>query len=177
MRPTASGSSTEIRWIPADLRTLDDNPSDLLILSAFADERPLTGLSGLVDWRLAGTLSRWRLGGLSSGSLGERVLTASHTRLSAPRLLFVGLGPRAHYRSDRALALAEDLVDVAYGLNARSLTLDLLRLEALATPLERTGPRLAELLRSPGVFSHVTFISEPESISQIKDGINFFGRR
>ncbi len=166
----------ELRWIAPELRVLDDSPGDLLVLCAFADERPLGGLTGLVDWRLAGALSSWRIGGFSTGELGERVLYPTARRLSHPRLLFVGLGHRAEHRSDRALAIAEEVLEAARGLGVRTLTTGLFHLEVLATPLERVGPRLVHLLRSGSGLERVTIAADEESQRLVKDGIQFFGR-
>ena len=43
---------------PATLLGLRTHPCDPLILAVRADGRPLRGLTGQVDWRLGGTLSR-----------------------------------------------------------------------------------------------------------------------
>ncbi|MBL8783802.1 MAG: hypothetical protein JNJ59_02785 [Deltaproteobacteria bacterium] len=166
----------ELKWIEPDLRVLDDSPAELLVLSAFADERPLSGLTGLVDWRLAGALSRWRMSGFSTGELGERVLYPAGRRLSHPRLLFLGLGRRAEYRSDRALALAEEVLDAAHGLGVSSITSGLFHLDALATPLERTGPKLVHMFRSAPGLTHIAFAAEDGAARLVKDGIHFFGR-
>lgn len=166
----------ELRWIRPELRVLDDAPAELLVLHAFADERPLTGLTGLVDWRLAGALSSWRMGGFSTGELGERVLYPTARRLSHPRLLLVGLGRRAEYRSDRAIALAAEVLECARGLGVRSLTTGLFHLETLATPLERIGPKLVHLLRSAPGLECVTIAADAEAEKLVKDGIHFFGR-
>jgi len=163
-------------WIAPDLRELDDSPADLLVLHAFSDERPLTGLTGLVDWRLAGALSSWRVGGFSTGELGEQVLYPTGRRLSHPRLLFVGLGRRAEYRSDRALSLAAQVVQAARGLEVTSLTTGLFHLEALASPLERVGPKLIQILRSAPGLERVSIAASEDAAKLVTDGIHFFGR-
>jgi hypothetical protein len=43
---------------PATLSGLRDHPCDPLILAIRADGRPLRGLTGQVDWRLSGVLTR-----------------------------------------------------------------------------------------------------------------------
>lgn len=172
----AYSGRAELKWVAPELRVLDDSPADLLVLHAFSDERPLTGLAGLVDWRLAGALSSWRIGGFSNGAFGERVLYPTGRRLSHPRLLFVGLGKRAEYRSDRALGIAEDVIDAARGLGVRTLTTGLFHLEALASPLERIGPKLVHMLRSASGLERVTIAADDEATRLVKDGIQFFGR-
>ncbi len=172
----AYAGRAELKWIAPELRVLDDSPAELLVLHAFSDERPLAGLAGLVDWRLAGALSSWRIGGFSTGAFGERVLYPTGRRLSHPRLLFVGLGKRAEYRSDRALGVAEDVINAARGLGVRTITTGLFHLEALASPLERVGPKLVHMLRSASGLERVTIAADDEATRLVKDGIQFFGR-
>ncbi len=174
--PATPAHQATLRWVADELRALDDAPSDLLVLTAFADERPLEGLAGLVDWRLCGALAAWRLGGFSTGDLGERILCPTAHRLSHSRLLFIGLGRRTEYRSDRALSVAEEILEVSAGLNVTSLTTGLFQLEGLATPLERTGPKLVHLLRGAPHLTEVQLIASEPAARIIRDGIQFFGR-
>jgi len=141
-----------VSFIRATLRQLDDHPSDLIILSAFVDERPFEGLAALVDFRLCGALSRWRVDGWSTGQAGERILFPSQHRLSAPRLILFGLGRRASFVPETAVALGTEAARVAYDLGAARLTTTLFGLENLTTPLERTAARLVTALSSgPGI--------------------------
>jgi hypothetical protein len=66
-------------------------PPELLAAPFFADERPLRGAAGLVDWRMCGRLSRWLGGGQLSGKLGETSLLPARG-LPFRKLLLVGLG-------------------------------------------------------------------------------------
>lgn len=54
-------------------------------------ERPMQGLAGLVDWRLAGALSRALRAGHYAGAGGEQLLLPTHGRLGAPRVFCFGL--------------------------------------------------------------------------------------
>lgn len=175
-QPLPAVGISQIQWLGNDLRELDDAPSQLLVLTAFSDERPLDGLTGLIDWRLCGALSSWRLGGFSTGELGERILYPSAHRLSQEAVLFLGLGRREQYRSDRALAVAESALEVARGLGRTELTTGLFGLDGLATPLERTGPKLVHLLRQSGVLTRLTLVADERVRKMVKDGIQFFGR-
>src|SRR5260221_14536712 len=49
-------------------------PPELLVAPFFADERPLRGTGGLVDWRLCGRLSRLLAARRVTGALGETPL-------------------------------------------------------------------------------------------------------
>ena len=161
-------------FIVPELRALDDTPGDLLILAAFADERPLQGLTGLVDWRLAGALSRWRLGGLSTGDLGERVLTPCERRLSHPMLVLIGLGRRDEYRPDRAFVAARSAREAAEGLGARRITSGLFGLEQLASPLERTSLKLCELLGDGDGIDRLTIVADDKAEALVRDGMHIF---
>ncbi|MCC6623098.1 MAG: hypothetical protein IT385_17705 [Deltaproteobacteria bacterium] len=175
----------QITMVPPDLRALDDNPSDVIVLGTFADERPLEGVTGLVDWRLCGAISSWKLGGLVSGVYGEQLVYPTRGRLSHPTLLLLGLGTRAEHRSDRAFAMAQQAIRTASGLGASSITLGLLGLEQLASPLERTGTKLMGILReactptrdAEARLGRVTLIASVEEQRLIRDGMAFYAAR
>ena len=116
------------------------------------------------------------MGGFSTGELGERILFPTPSRLAQSALLFIGLGRREQYRSDRALAVAEAVIEVAAGLQVSELMTGLFRLEGLASPLERTGPKLVHLLRHAPGLSRLQLVADEPSQRMVKDGIQFFGR-
>lgn len=72
------------------LASLDAAQADALALFV-GPERPLLGLPGLVDWRLAGALSRALRGGHYGGEGGEQLLVPTNGRLGAPRVFCFGL--------------------------------------------------------------------------------------
>ena len=165
----------QIEFIPPSLRALDDAPGDLLIVSAFADERPLEGVAGLVDWRLCGALSRFRMNGFSLGVPGERILYPASRRLSHPTVLFMGLGNRAEHRTDRAYAVARSAIDAAVGLGADRVTSGLFGLDGLPSPLERTALTLINILTGPAEIALVTLVADDRTSRMIRDGIALFG--
>jgi hypothetical protein len=72
-------------------------------LAAFVGaERPLTGLPSLVDWRLAGAVSRAILAGTVTPEHGEALLLPGAGRLRAGRVFLFGVGDP----SPRSVALA-----------------------------------------------------------------------
>jgi len=163
--------------VAPELRALDDTPADLLVLVTFADERPLEGLTGLVDWRLCGAISSWKLDGLVAGAYGEQLLYPTNGRLSHPRLLLLGLGRRAEHRSDRAFAVARQVLATAAGLAVTSLTIGLLGLDQLASPLERTGSTLVSILREASALQRVSLVADPKQQRLVKEGIAFYTSR
>ncbi len=155
--------------VEATLRRLDDRRADVLVLPIFADERPLTGLAGLVDWRLRGALSQWLMSGFATGAERERVLYPSRGRLTFPLVLVVGLGLRAQHRSDRAAAAAADAARTAIDLGARTLVGGLFGLERLPTPLARSVPALLEALTTLPALDEVTLAVAAQHIDTVKE--------
>jgi hypothetical protein len=85
----------DLSFYPLTMEAVDQADAEALCLFVSADERPLTGLSGLADWRLCGRLSRMIRSGLVTGSGGEALLTPPGSRLSFKKLFVFGLGGAA----------------------------------------------------------------------------------
>ena len=153
----------DVSFITPDLRALDDQDvteaDNILVLSAFSDDRPLRGLAGLVDWRLCGTLSRFIQSSKAIGDYGERVLLPSGGRLPHAKVLMMGLGPRAQHRADRAMSIARDAAKTVVGLGCHTFTSGLFGLEDLPTPLDRTAPDLVSELQAIPEIHHITLVT------------------
>ena len=78
--------------IPGDLDGIDNLDAESLGLFCFADQRPLSGVAGFVDWRLCGAISRLLLGGLFSGQRDETLMLPVTGTLSVRRVFLFGLG-------------------------------------------------------------------------------------
>lgn len=91
----------ELSYYPLTMEALDQADAEALCLFVSEDERPLIGLSGLVDWRLSGRLSRMIRAGLVIGADGEALLTPPGMRLAFKKLFLFGLGSA---RNDAELA-------------------------------------------------------------------------
>jgi len=91
-----------IHFVPPDLRRLSDLRVDALVLPVWSDERPLRGTLSLVDWRLAGQLSRLVQAGHLSGAVDETVLVATGGKFPFSRVFALGAGPRGDF-DDSAL--------------------------------------------------------------------------
>ena len=83
------------------LPQIDELSQDTLVLAHFADERPLRGIGGLVDWRLNGSLSRLILDGRITGAWGEQLLYPQRGRLAVRKVVYFGLGDRTKFGSTR----------------------------------------------------------------------------
>ena len=78
--------------ISGDLDGLDGLEAESIGLFCFSDQRPLTGVTGFVDWRLCGAISRLLLGGLFSGKRDETLMLPVSGSLSVRRVFLFGLG-------------------------------------------------------------------------------------
>jgi hypothetical protein len=87
----------DLSFFPLSLEAIDEAEVESLCLFIASDERPLTGLAGLVDWRLSARLSRLLRAGLLSGDAGEAVLTPPGPRMGFEKLFVFGVG-----RSDQS---------------------------------------------------------------------------
>ena len=155
-----------IELVPATLRALDDHESDVLVLTAFSDERPLAGLAGLVDWRLKGCLSEWLLSGFATGRVNERVLYPTRGRLNQRFVLMMGLGARAQHRSDRARAAAIAATTIVTNLGLRSMICGSFGLDALPAPVERSLPELVERVREQSSLTEMFFAVNANTIKR-----------
>lgn len=96
----------KLSLLPLELARWDETPREALLVSVFADERPLRGAAGLCDWRLCGRLTRLCKSGRLVGARGETVMLPPGRRLPFRRLFVFGLGPSAGYSDAR---LRDDL--------------------------------------------------------------------
>lgn len=102
----------DLSFFALTLEAIDQAAGDALCLFVGEDERPLTGLAGLADWRLQGGLSRYLRSGLVTGTAGEALLTLG-TRLGFKRLFLFGLGPRSQSEEELAERVAEAMRKLA----------------------------------------------------------------
>jgi hypothetical protein len=159
-----------------------------LVLGVFADERPLRGAAGLVDWRMSGYLSRLLLARRLSGEANETTLVATQGRVRSGAILLVGLGVRSLYGFER-------IADVT---SAVTRMLQKLRVDEFA--IEVPGSRLLGLDPAESGYNavkgivkvlsasdssrgrmRVTFLEPPASSGRLRFGLrkaqtNFEGR-
>jgi hypothetical protein len=113
----------DVHFAPADLASLDQLKTETLCLPLFADERPLQGAPGLIDWRLCGRISELLVSGKMRGDLGEAVLMPARPRLTPERLLWVGTGAKAELDEARFRGFVRDLMERLVRLRVRSAAL------------------------------------------------------
>jgi hypothetical protein len=79
--------------LTCELAKWDEADGDTLVVTFFADERPLRGAAGLADWRLCGRLSRLIKHQRVSGAMGEALMMPPGRRLPFRLMVLFGLGP------------------------------------------------------------------------------------
>ena len=89
------------RLVPPRLEVLDELQGTCLVLTSFAEDRPLRGLTGLVDWRLNGQLSRLLLREFVDSHYQEATFAPIDGRLPFSRILLVGMGKRSDFNAQR----------------------------------------------------------------------------
>ncbi len=167
----------EVRFVAPDLRALDATSFDVLVLTHFVEERPLRGLAGLVDFRLAGQLSRVVLRGRAKGKAGEQVLLPAKPRLSGDRILLVGLGSRAGFDGARGKQALDALFSTLDRLMARSVVLSLPgRGDGTLAP-EAAIEAFVPLLDEPHEQDDVTLVEPPEVVRAMRPLLERHRRR
>ncbi|HHO75961.1 MAG TPA: hypothetical protein ENN05_05980 [Deltaproteobacteria bacterium] len=117
--------------IYVDKQGIDHIQCDLLGLWHFSDERPLKGLTGLVDWRLDAMISRLIISGKIQGFWGEKVLLGAMDALVGKELLIIGLGPTNEFEQSRIQDAGRLMARTALNLNLCSV--------CFALPASRRG--------------------------------------
>ncbi len=113
------------RFVEPDLRRLDELSADLVVCTFFEDERPMRGLAGLLDWRLAGEVSARLREELATGISGDALLMPCSPRLPFDKLVVLGLGTRAAFDDDVFRAGLAHVVRVTTGLASRRSVVEL----------------------------------------------------
>jgi hypothetical protein len=127
----------DLLFLEPDLRALDGAGAELLACAAWSDERPMRGLAGLLDWRLAGRLSALAKDGFLKGDLGEVLLVPGRPHLPFEKVLVFGLGPRATFGDDAYREVALHMLRVLRGLHVRRAVVELPGRGAEAIDAER----------------------------------------
>ncbi len=91
---------------------------DTVALLVPADERPLRGEAGWVDWRLCGRISRLLAEDFARGDVGEAVLVPSSPPLEALRVVLIGAGPARELRDRVLRRVAQEAAQRLLGLRA-----------------------------------------------------------
>ena len=86
----------DLRFTTPELRKLDLLGTEVLVSTLASDERPPHGVTGLLDFRLAGRISRLIHKGFATGRVGEVLLVPGKPKLPFDKLLLFGVGFTLH---------------------------------------------------------------------------------
>lgn len=102
---------------------IDEQPTELIAVFFFEDERPLRSEARLIDWLMGGMVSSRVREGFMTGKLLEMTLIPANERVKADKILFVGLGKTGAFCYERVSKLAEKVVETCLGLHVYDLVL------------------------------------------------------
>jgi len=115
----------ELRFCHPELASLDDLDTEILAAAVWTDVRPLHGVAGLCDFRLAGGLSTLLRSAFVTGKPGEVVMVPGKPRLTFDKLLFFGAGARGEFGEEPFRRTVRHMLDVMEGLAARVVVVEL----------------------------------------------------
>jgi hypothetical protein len=134
----------DLRFVAPDLRRLDLAGTEVLICCLFQGERPPHGVSGLVDWRLAGRVSRLIKTGFATGAVGEVVLIPGKPKLPFDKVVLFGCGERGVFNEVVFLDVVRRMLTTLEGLHVRSAVVELPGRHVRAIAAERAADLLLE---------------------------------
>ncbi len=161
-----------LRFLPPNVRALDDARAELCAFSVFEDERPFKRVAGLLDWRLAGKLSGLAKQGFVSGAAGEVVMIPGRPQLPFDKLVVFGLGARSAFGDDVFRQWIVRLRATLSGLHVRRAVVELAGRALM--PAGRRAELLAEAMLGPDAFDRFVFVDDEEGqraiVTQLKRG-------
>lgn len=157
----------DLRFVAPDLRRLDEAASEVVVCGVWRDERPLTGLACLLDWRLAGRLSRLAKKSFLVGDVGEVLVIPARPRLPFDKLLACGLGPRASFGDETFRVVLERILDALTGLSVKKAVIELPGRGDGSVEPERAAEILLDLI-GDDERDALCFVEEPEGQRRIE---------
>lgn len=115
----------DIRFLPPELRRLDEANVELCACSIWSDQRPVRGFAGLVDWRLGGRLSALLASGFVTGEQGETLLLQGKPNVPFEKVLVLGLGKRSAFGDGAFRQAVLHIAHALEGLRVRRAVVEL----------------------------------------------------
>lgn len=110
----------DVRFVAPELKSLDEVNCEALAIPFFAEERPLQGAFGLVDWRLCGLISRMMVRKRIVGAFKESVLLPGYPRIGVEKLLLFGLGSADAFDEWVLVEISEHMLQTLTGMGVRT---------------------------------------------------------
>lgn len=115
----------DLRFSTPELRKLDLLGTEIIVSTIASDERPPHGVTGLLDFRLAGRISRLIQAGYASGKVGEVLLIPGKPKLPFDKILLFGIGPRSEFNDPVFRSVLNKILRTLEGLRARTAVVEL----------------------------------------------------
>jgi Cytosol aminopeptidase family, N-terminal domain len=113
----------DIRFVAPEMDALDALKCEAILATFFSDDRPLSGVLGLIDWRLCGFVSRSIVQGQITGAFGETSLVPLRPRLGVDKLFLLGLGASDEFADARLSEATARMLDVVARAKVRTAAL------------------------------------------------------
>jgi hypothetical protein len=107
------------------LDSLPCQPESMICCFQFAEQCPLKGFTGLIDWRLLGRLSELRISNQFFGRMNESLLVLPGNRLPVNYLVMVGAGEPIQLSKEVYFELLDTMFDTARKLKIRQIIVSL----------------------------------------------------
>lgn len=115
----------DLRFTTPELRKLDLLGTEVVASTLASDERPPHGLTGLLDFRLAGRISRLIHSGFATGTVGEVLLVPGKPKLPFDKIVLFGIGKRSEFNDPVFHAVLNKMLRTLSGLRARTAVVEL----------------------------------------------------
>ncbi|MBE9503848.1 MAG: hypothetical protein IME96_06715 [Proteobacteria bacterium] len=153
-------------------KDVDKFETDAVVLLFFSDEKPLKGASGLVDWRMNGSISKLLESEMVSGDKGETTLVVPQGRIKGGKIMMVGLGDSSRFKARDLENIAPVIVEKLVHIDAKKVI--------IAIPLKKlssikSGKTVSSLMKGmkksdkEGAKLQATLIVEDEDIETVKE--------
>lgn len=115
----------ELRFLPPELRRIDEASVELCVCTLWVDERPMRGFAALLDWRLGGRLSALLKTGFLRGDSGETVLVPGKPHVPFEKVLLLGLGARKDFDNRAFRGAVLQIAQALEGMRVRRAVVEL----------------------------------------------------
>jgi hypothetical protein len=153
----------DLRFTTPNLRRLDLLGTEVLVACLAEDERPPHGVAGLVDYRLAGKVSRLIGSGFATGRASEVVLVPGKPRLPFDKIVLFGIGHKATFDEEGYRGAIDKILSTLEGLRARSAVVELPGRHFGAISAERAADILLEMSDGRREHDVWTLVETPEA--------------
>jgi len=157
----------ELRFVTPDLRRLDEVGAEVLACGVFSDVLPPHGTAGLLDFRLAGLVSRLLEDGFLTAQRGEVMMIPLRPKLPFDKALLFGLGERSSFDDGAFRDVTAHLLRAMQELCARSAVVELPGRFGAAIDPQRAADILLDLAGGHAEHDVWTLVESSDAQKQI----------